>query len=111
VRHQIEGPSPTSVDDEPKIARGYSVYLLQIPIPRKRQLNPVRGNSMEERLDEKELVILLELLMPHIIHLNTITELLFEKGIFTREEFSAKKKQVQQQYEQNLGRSREESHH
>ena len=34
---------------------------------------------MEERLDEKELVILLELLMPHIIQLNTITELLSRK--------------------------------
>ena len=58
---------------------------------------------MEERLDEKELVILLELLMPHIIHLNTTTELLFEKGIFTRKEFSTKRKHVQQQYEHTSG--------
>jgi hypothetical protein len=103
VRHPIEASAPTSFDDEPKTARGYNVHVLQIAMPRKRQLNPVRGNSMEERLDEKELVILLELLMPHIIHLNTITELLFEKGIFTRKEFSAKRKQVQKQYEHKLG--------
>jgi hypothetical protein len=58
---------------------------------------------MEDRLDEKELVLFLELLMPHIIHLNAVTELLFEKGILTKEEFSAKRKQVQQQYERTLG--------
>ena len=58
---------------------------------------------MEERLDEKELVLFLELLMPHIIHLSTVTDLLIEKGIFTREEFSTKRKQIQQQYEHRLG--------
>ena len=57
---------------------------------------------MEDRVDEKELVLFLELLMPHIIHLNTITNLLFEKGIFTREEFSAKRKRIQKQYEHGL---------
>ncbi|UCE35394.1 MAG: hypothetical protein JSV40_05695 [Deltaproteobacteria bacterium] len=54
---------------------------------------------MEDGVDEKELVLFLELLMPHIIHLNAVTDLLLEKGIFTREEFSTKRKQVQQQYE------------
>ena len=60
---------------------------------------------MEDRVDEKELVLFLELLMPHIIHLNTVTELLLEKGIFTRKEFSTKRKRVQQQYERTLGLS------
>jgi hypothetical protein len=57
---------------------------------------------MEDGVDEKELVLFIELLMPHIIHLNTVTDLLLEKGIFTKEEFSAKRKRIQQQYEHRL---------
>jgi len=57
---------------------------------------------MEERLDEKELVLFLELLMPHIIHLNTVTDLLLEKGIFIRKESSTKRKRIQQQYGHRL---------
>ena len=57
---------------------------------------------MEDRVDEKKLVLFLELLMPHIINLNTLTELLIEKGILTKEEFSAKRKRVQHRYEHGL---------
>ena len=57
---------------------------------------------MEDRVDEKELVLFLELLIPHITHLNAVTELLLEKGIITKEEFFAKRKRLQQQYEHGL---------
>jgi hypothetical protein len=60
---------------------------------------------MEDRVNEKELLLFLELLMPHIIHLNTVTELLLEKGIFSREEFSTKRKRIQQKYEHTSGLS------
>ena len=57
---------------------------------------------MDEKPDDKQLVIFLELLMPHVIQLNTITQLLIEKGIITKEEFSAKKNLVQNNYEKKL---------
>jgi hypothetical protein len=57
---------------------------------------------MEEKRNERELVIFLELLTPHIVHLNAITELLIEKGIFTRQEFYARRKQVQRNYERKM---------
>ena len=102
MSYPLEATAPTGFDDEPKTARRYTVHVLQIPVPQRRQLNPIRGNSMEDRVDEKELVLFLELLMPHIIHLNTVTDLLLEKGIFTKEEFSATRKRIQQQYEHRL---------
>ena len=88
--HPIEANAPTGFDDEPKTARGYVVHVLRIPVPLRRQLNPIRGNSMEHGVDDKKLVLFLELLMPYIIHLNTVTELLLEKGIFTRKGFLPK---------------------
>ena len=57
---------------------------------------------MDEKPDDKQLVIFLELLMPHVIQLNTITQLLIEKGIITKEEFSAKRNLVQDNYEKTL---------
>ena len=50
-------------------------------------------------MNEKELVELQELLMSQMIQLDTISELLIEKGIITSEEFVTKLKQVQSQYE------------
>jgi hypothetical protein len=102
VRALLEATAPTGFDDDPKTARRHTVHVLQIPVPRKRQLNPVRGKPMEDGVDEKELVLFLELLIPHIIDLKTVTGLLLEKGIFTKEEFSAKRKRIQQQYEHGL---------
>ena len=54
---------------------------------------------MTERLDEKELVVFLELLMPNVIELRTVTQLLIEKGVFSKEEFFVKRRQVQSEYE------------
>lgn len=57
---------------------------------------------MTEKTDERELVIFLELLMPHVIQTQTVTQLLIEKGIFTKEEYLGKRKQVQEDYERKL---------
>jgi len=47
---------------------------------------------MAEKLDEKEVVDLQELLMAQMIQLDTVSELLIEKGIITKDEFVAKLK-------------------
>ena len=56
---------------------------------------------MAEKLDPKELVNFKELLMANSIQLDVIAQLLIEKGFFTKEEFFAKLKQVQSQYQSN----------
>jgi hypothetical protein len=58
---------------------------------------------MTEKTDERELVIFLELLMPHVIQVQTLTQLLLEKGIFTKEEYLGKRRKVQEDYEGKLG--------
>ena len=58
---------------------------------------------MTEKTDERELVIFLELLMPHVVQVQTLTQLLLEKGIFTKEEYLVKRKQVQEDYEGKSG--------
>ena len=54
---------------------------------------------MAEKLDEKEMVKSEELLMSQMIQLDAVNQLLIEKGIITEEEFVAKLKQVQYEYE------------
>lgn len=54
---------------------------------------------MAERLDEKDLVTSEELIMSQIIQLDTVTQLLIEKGIISEEEFYTKLKQVQYEYQ------------
>ena len=54
---------------------------------------------MAEKLNEKELVSFKELLMTNTIQVDTVTQLLIEKGIFTEEELYTKLKQVQGDYE------------
>ncbi len=56
---------------------------------------------MAEKLDPSELVSFKELLMANSIQVDTIAQLLIEKGFFTKEEFFAKLKQVQGQYQSN----------
>ena len=53
---------------------------------------------MPEKLDPKELTSFKELLMSDMIEIQTIAQLLVEKGIFSWEEYSAKLKQVQAEY-------------
>jgi len=53
---------------------------------------------MAEKLDPKELVSFKELLMANSIQVDTLTQLLIEKGFITNEEFFSKLKQVQMDY-------------
>jgi archaellum biogenesis ATPase FlaH len=53
---------------------------------------------MAEQLDPKELVRFQELLMANSIIVDSLTQLLMDKGIITNEEFFAKMKQVQMEY-------------
>ena len=54
---------------------------------------------MAEKLDDKELVTFKELLMANSIQVDTVTQLLIEKGIISEEEFYTKLKQVQYEYQ------------
>ncbi|HAY38583.1 MAG TPA: hypothetical protein DCY53_04115 [Desulfobacteraceae bacterium] len=53
---------------------------------------------MLEQIDPKELVRFQELLMANSILVDSLTQLLMEKGIITNEEFIAKMKQIQAEY-------------
>jgi len=54
---------------------------------------------MAEQLDASEIVKPEELLMAQMIELDSVTQLLIEKGIITQEEFYLKLKQVQAEYQ------------
>ena len=54
---------------------------------------------MAEKLDEKELVSREEIINSNMIMLDTLTQLLMEKGIITKEEFFTRLKEVQYEYE------------
>ena len=56
---------------------------------------------MAEQLDPNELVSFRELLISNTIQLDTVTRLLIEKGIITEEEFFAKLKQAQSEYQKD----------
>ena len=53
---------------------------------------------MEEKLDQSELVDFKELLIANSLQVDALTQLLIENGLFTKEEFFAKLKQVQVEY-------------
>ena len=52
-----------------------------------------------ELLSNKDLVTFKELLMANSIQVDTLAQLLIEKGIISREEFFRKLKEVQSEYE------------
>jgi len=54
---------------------------------------------MAEKLAEKDLVSFEELIMSQVIQLDTVTQLLIEKGVISEEEFYTKLKQVQAEYQ------------
>ncbi len=58
-----------------------------------------KGDTVARKLDEKELVSFEELIRANMIQLDTVTQLLIEKGIITEQEFYTKLKQVQHDYE------------
>ena len=53
---------------------------------------------MPEKHDPKELTSFKELLMADMMEVQTIAQLLVEKGIFSWEEYSTKLKQVQAEF-------------
>jgi hypothetical protein len=53
---------------------------------------------MAEKLDPSELVTFKELLISNSIQIDAVTQLLIEKGIFTKEEFFVMLKNVQTEY-------------
>ena len=57
---------------------------------------------MAERLDDKKLVTFKEMLMANSIQVDALCQLLIEKGIITEEEFYAKLKQVQNEYQEKV---------
>ena len=54
---------------------------------------------MAQKLSDKDLVSFKELLMANSIQVDAIAQLLIEKGIITREQFFAKLKEVQAEYD------------
>lgn len=54
---------------------------------------------MAELLDDNELVSFKEMLMANSIQVDTLAQLLIEKGIIAEEEFYGKLKEVQAEYE------------
>jgi hypothetical protein len=54
---------------------------------------------MAKKLDKRELVDFKELRMANSIQVDTLCQLLIEKGIITSDEFFTKLKQVQAEYE------------
>ena len=53
---------------------------------------------MAQSLDPSDIVTYRELIITNSIQLDTITQLLIEKGIISYDEFTAKLKQVQAEY-------------
>ncbi len=53
---------------------------------------------MVEKLDQDQLVSFEELLISNSIQVDAVTQLLIEKGIFTKEEFFVMLKRVQVEY-------------
>ena len=54
---------------------------------------------MAEKLDDKEVVKVDDLLMAQMIQLDAISQLLIEKGVITEDEFYWKLKQVQKEHQ------------
>jgi len=54
---------------------------------------------MAKKLDDKDIVSFTELLMANSIQVDTLSQLLIEKGIISKEEFFLKLKQVQAVYD------------
>jgi hypothetical protein len=61
--------------------------------------NPTRRLIMAKKLDPAELVSFKELLMANSIQIDTLTQLLIDKGLITQQEFFTKLKQVQTDYQ------------
>ena len=58
---------------------------------------------MAQKLDQDELVSFRELLISNTIQLDVVSRLLIEKGLFTKEEYFTKLKEVQGEYKSKNG--------
>lgn len=56
---------------------------------------------MAEKLDQNELVSFRELLIANSIQIDAVTQLLIEKGFFTKKEFFVMPKRVQMEYKKD----------
>jgi hypothetical protein len=54
---------------------------------------------MAEMPYDKELMIFKEMTMSNFVMVDVLTRLLFEKGVFTEEEFARRLKEVQDEYD------------
>ena len=54
---------------------------------------------MAQQLDQKELATFEELLRSNLIEMDALASLLLEKGVFTQQEFHARLKEFQYEYE------------
>ncbi len=61
---------------------------------------------MTEKLDPNELIHFVELLISNTIQIDTVVQLLIEKRLFTKEEFSDMLKRVKMEYHEKSGESR-----
>jgi hypothetical protein len=64
---------------------------------------------MAERLDPSELVSFKELLMANSMQVDAISQLLIEKGVFTKQEFFDMLKKVQAEYQRRWNNSGDQS--
>ena len=56
---------------------------------------------MAEKLDQDELVIFRELLISNSVQIDAVTQLMIEKGFFTKEEFFEMLKRIQMEYKKD----------
>jgi mannitol/fructose-specific phosphotransferase system IIA component (Ntr-type) len=61
---------------------------------------------MAQKFDPKEMIRFNEILMANSIMVETLAQLLMEKGIITNEEFFTKLKQIQGEYHSKSGQSK-----
>jgi len=61
---------------------------------------------MAEKLDPDEMVSFKELLISNSIQIDAVTQLMIEKGFFTKEEFFAMLKRVQMEYQRKSGNTK-----
>ena len=54
---------------------------------------------MEHKLTDQEVINLREILVAHSIKVDALVQLMIEKGVFTKEEFSTKIRDLQVEYQ------------
>jgi hypothetical protein len=73
-------------------------------IPQISVIKKPKGDVMTEKLGSQQTIDFKELLIAEMIEIDTIRELLIEKGIIDRNEYFSKLKAVQSEYEKRRRR-------